>query len=51
MIWNVGHGNDISFSYDNWIENRRLIEKILNLEEDIQLNPRTKVSEIISDGQ
>jgi len=32
MVWNVGDGNDISFWYDNWIENRCLLD-LLKLED------------------
>jgi len=48
MVWSVGNGNDIFFGYDNWIENICLIE-LLNMADDIQPNPQTKVSEFIHD--
>jgi len=44
MVWSVRDGNDISFWYDNWIENRCLRD-LLNLEDETNLNPRTKVCE------
>jgi len=48
MVWSLGNGNEISFWYDNWIENRSLIG-LLHMEDEIQLNPQTKVSEFIQD--
>ena len=48
MVWSLGNDNDIYFWYDNWIENRSLIE-LLNMEDDIQPNIQTKVSEFIQD--
>jgi len=46
MAWSVGNDNDISFWYDNWIENKNLIE-LLNMTEDSQPNPQTTVSAFI----
>ena len=44
IVWKIGTGDAISFWYDNWIENKPLID-ILNISEDSSLDPRTKVNE------
>ena len=44
MIWEVGKGSEISFWYNNWIETRCLIE-LMDLDDDVNLNPAIKVSE------
>jgi len=48
MRWSVGTGQDISFWFDNWIENQNLIE-LLNLQDVDGLDPRLKLSEFIQD--
>ena len=50
MIWSVEDGNDISFWYDNWIENCCLRD-LLKLDDEANLNPRTKVSEFLQNKQ
>jgi len=50
MIWIVWDGHDISFWYDNWIENQSLRE-LLNLDDDTSLNPSIKVSDFIRNKQ
>jgi len=45
IVWKIGTRDTISFRYDNWIENRPLIN-ILNISEDSFLDPRTKVNEL-----
>ena len=45
-----GNGNDISFWYDNWIENR-CVRDLLNVEDETNLNPRIKVCEFIQNKQ
>jgi len=45
-----GDGNDISFYYDNWIENRCLLD-LLKLEYQENFNPGMKVCEFIQDKQ
>jgi len=50
MVWNVGNGKDISFWYDNCIENRCLHD-LLNLGDAGNLNPCTKVCEFIQNKQ
>ena len=48
MRWSIGNGHDISFWYDNWIENKNLIE-LLNLQDVDGLDPCMKLSEFIQD--
>ena len=50
LVWSVGHGNDNSFWYDNWIENRCLRD-LLNLDGDVISNPATEVCEFIQNKQ
>ena len=50
MVWNVRNGKDISFWYDNLIENRYLHD-LLNLRDADNLNPSTKVYEFIQNKQ
>ena len=47
-MWSVGNGNYIFFWYDNWIENKNLIE-LLDLSGVTGLDPQTKVSKFIQD--
>jgi len=48
MRWSVGDGHDISFWYDNWVENKNLIE-LLNLQDVAGLDPGPKLSDFIQD--
>ena len=45
-MWKVGNSETISFWYDNWVENKNLID-LLNLHEDTIHMPQAKVSEFI----
>jgi len=45
----VGIGTDISFWYDNWIDNKNLIQH-LDIQDDSCLDPWIKVSEFIING-
>ena len=46
MIWSVGDGKDISFWFDNWIENHKLCD-LLDLDRDAIPNPDYRVSDFI----
>ena len=46
MIWLVEDGKDISFWFDNWIENHRLCD-LLDLDRDAIPNPDCRVSDFI----
>ena len=46
MVWKVGNGNEISFLYDNWIEDQSLIQ-LLGIDNNPILDPNAKVSEFI----
>ena len=46
IIWKVGNGESISFWYDNWIENKNLID-LLELNEEIVISPQAKVPKFI----
>ena len=45
-MWQIRNGDRISFWYDNWIENKNLIE-ILKVDEATIPNPHAKVSDFI----
>ena len=49
LVWKVGIGTDISFWYDNWIDNKNLIQH-LDIQDDSCLDPWIKVSEFIING-
>ena len=40
-MWHIGNGDKISFWYDNWIENKNLIE-ILEVDEATIPSPHAK---------
>ena len=46
MRWSIENDQDISFWYDNWIENKNLIE-LLNLQDVDGLDPDLKLSAFI----
>ena len=47
IIWKVGKGDQISFWFGNWIENRNLVE-IIELDEDNIPYPNAKVFDYIT---
>lgn len=49
IIWKIGRGDEISFWFDNWFENRTLVE-ILGVSEDSIVHPEVKVCEFIRDN-
>ena len=49
VIWKIGKGDEISFWFDNWIDNRNLVE-ILGVSEDSDAHPEVKVCEFIRDN-
>ena len=49
IIWKIGKGDEISFWFDNWVENRNLIE-ILGVAEDSIVYPEAKVCEFIQEN-
>ena len=46
-MWHIGNGDKISFWYDNWIENKNLID-ILEVDEATIPSPHAKVSDFIN---
>jgi len=49
IVWKVGKGDNISFWYDNWIENRNLAD-ILNISNENIPKSEAKVNEFIQDN-
>ena len=49
IIWKIGRGEEISFWFDNWVENRNLVE-ILGVSEDSIAHPEAKVCKFIRDN-
>ena len=49
IIWKIGRGDKISLWFDNWVENRNLVE-ILGVTEDSVAHPEVKVCEFIQNN-
>ena len=49
IVWKVVKGDNISFWYDNWIENRNLAD-ILNISNENIPKSEAKVNEFIQDN-
>lgn len=46
VIWKLGNGENISFWYDDWIENKNLVD-IIGIDEENIPNPPIKVCDFI----
>ena len=49
LIWKVGKGDQISFWFDNWIENRCRVD-LIDIDESNVTHPDARVGDFITQG-